>query len=219
MSPLAPQPHRPAANGGCRSASSAMIGETTVPGCRPRSRARQSAQRTSPGWSRRCCRTMLSVRLKSMTGSLAKRARRPRPQDPSALVEPDGRGHGSAVSPPPGASASARECRVLPPSVGRPSGPQAPPENLLPGRSRSAAVQQALPLLPLLLNVSLLVPLPQASEQPSEKDTGEDCKSKQDRGAHGILPFLRVRSRSLPERGSPAKPSVRDCRGDLSRHL
>lgn len=76
MSPLAPQPHRPAANGGCRSASNAMIGEITVPGCRPRSRARQSAQRTSPGWSRRCCRTMLSVRLKSMTGSLANRARR-----------------------------------------------------------------------------------------------------------------------------------------------
>jgi hypothetical protein len=108
---------------------------------------------------------------------------------PSALVEPDGRVHGSAVSPLPGASASARECRVLPPSVSRPSGPQAPPENLLPGRNRSAAVQQALPLLPLLLNVSLLVPPPQASKQPSEKDAGEDCKSKQDRGAHGILPF------------------------------
>ena len=74
MSPLAPQPQRPAANGGCRSASSAMIGEITVPGCNPRSRARQSAQRTSPGWSRRCCRTTLSVRLESITGQSSKRS-------------------------------------------------------------------------------------------------------------------------------------------------
>jgi hypothetical protein len=74
MSPLAPQPQRPAAKGGCRSASRAKIGEIAVPGCKPRSRARQSAQRTSPGWSRRCCRTTLSVRLESITGQSSKRS-------------------------------------------------------------------------------------------------------------------------------------------------
>jgi len=36
MSPLAPQPQRPDANGGCRSARSAKIGEMGVPGCSPR---------------------------------------------------------------------------------------------------------------------------------------------------------------------------------------
>ena len=74
MSPLAPQLQRPAANGGCRSASRAKIGEIAVLGCKPRSRARQSAQRTSPGWSRRCCRTTLSVRLESITGQSSKRS-------------------------------------------------------------------------------------------------------------------------------------------------
>ena len=73
ISPLAPQSQRPAANGGCRSPSRAMIGEIAVLGCKPRACARQSAQRTSPGWSRRCCRTTLSVRLKSITGQSSRR--------------------------------------------------------------------------------------------------------------------------------------------------
>jgi len=76
ISPLAPQPQRPAANGGCRSASWVKIGVIALPGCRPRSRARQSAQRTSPGWSRRCCRTTLSVRLlKSIAGQSSSASR------------------------------------------------------------------------------------------------------------------------------------------------
>src|SRR5712692_10723889 len=57
-----------AANGGCRSARVAKTGEIAALGCRPRSRAMQPAHRTSPGWSRRCCSTTLSVRVKSITG-------------------------------------------------------------------------------------------------------------------------------------------------------
>jgi hypothetical protein len=90
-----------------------------------------------------------------------------------------------AVSAPPGASASARERDVPPSSVGRSSPPQAPPENVLACRNRSAAVQQALPLLPLPLNVALLVAGPQAGEGPGEEDAGEQCKGKQGQGTHG----------------------------------
>ena len=104
---------------------------------------------------------------------------------PPTLVNPGGQVHSPAGSAPPGASASARERDVPPSSVARPSPPQAPPENLLARRNRPAAVQQALPLLPLPLDVAPLVPGPQAGEDPGEEDAGEQCKGKQDRGTHG----------------------------------
>ena len=70
--PSAPHRQRPGANGGRRSPRSSRIRVSALPGCRARSRARHAAHCASPGWSRRCCRTMLSVRSSSaMLGSLA----------------------------------------------------------------------------------------------------------------------------------------------------
>jgi len=94
--------------------------------------------------------------------------------DPPTLVKPLGRVHSSTVSPPPGASASNRHAGTPTAYVGGPSWPHAPPENLLPCGNRSATVKQALPILPLLLDVSLLVLLPQAPKQSAEKDDSEE---------------------------------------------
>jgi len=67
MSPLVPQRQRPAANGGRRSASSAMTPEISRLGTGwPSARVTQSAQWASPGWSRRYSRTTLSVRLNAI---------------------------------------------------------------------------------------------------------------------------------------------------------
>jgi hypothetical protein len=54
----------------------------------------------------------------------------------------------------------------------------------VPGGDRPSTVQQTLPLLPLLLDGSPLVPLPQAFEHPAEKDADEERESEQDVGAH-----------------------------------
>jgi hypothetical protein len=179
-------------------------GETRC--CRSRSFHRPAC-RTRCKRSRTCCRPAAAGGASSAPGwpacSGGRRDSTPqtrgsclpcghsRPGRRAALVEPYGQAHGSAVSPSPGASASARECAVPPSSVGRPSPPQASPENLVPCRNRSAAVQQALSLPPLLLNLSVLVPLPQASQKPTEKDASEERESEQGVGAaHGTFPSL-----------------------------